>query len=117
MLGFFDQALPERECCGVAGLQCNDALARAIRKGGIIVKMFLCSLVERVEVADGVTCFGIPFHLDEMFDEHAKLRAPVAHMILPNDAMALKGKHARDGIADDRRAQMADVHFLGDVGT
>ena len=40
---------------------------------------------------------------------------PVADMVLANDAVALELDDAADGVADDRAAQMPDVHLLGDV--
>ena len=51
-----------------------------------------------------------------MGDEHPKLRPPVAHVIVAYDLVAREFEDAGDGVADDRAAQMADVHFLGQVG-
>ena len=46
----------------------------------------------------------------------AELRAPVADVVLLDDAVALEIEHAHQSISDDRRAEVADVEFLGDVG-
>jgi hypothetical protein len=49
-------------------------------------------------------------------DQHAKLRAPVADVILANDLVAKETQHAGEDVADNRCAQMADVHLFGNVG-
>ena len=49
-------------------------------------------------------------------DEHAELRAEVADVVLADDGVALEFKHAGECVAEDRGAEMADVHLLGDVG-
>ena len=51
-----------------------------------------------------------------MGDEHPKLRPPVAHVIVAHDLVARKFEDAGDGVANDRAPQMADVHFLGQIG-
>src|SRR5687767_8835217 len=49
-------------------------------------------------------------------DQHPELRPPVPDVILADDPVSLKFDDAADGIADDRAAEVADVHLLGDVG-
>ena len=50
-----------------------------------------------------------------MLDQHAERRAPVADVVLADDAVAEEVEHAHQRVADDRGAQVADVHLLGDV--
>ena len=47
--------------------------------------------------------------------EHSKLRSPIANVIVGDDAMAEQPQRARKAIAEDRRADVADVHRLGHV--
>ena len=48
-------------------------------------------------------------------DELAELRAPVANVVVANHLGAAEGQQTADGLADDGRAQVADVHLLGGV--
>src|SRR4029079_7769629 len=68
------------------------------------------------EVADGELArrLGLP-DVDEVLDEHAERRAPVPAVVLPDDGVAGVGEHAGQGVADHGRAQVPDVHLLGDV--
>jgi len=50
-----------------------------------------------------------------MLDEHAEWRAPVAKMILSDDRVAAGFERTRERVANDRAAEMADVHLLRDV--
>jgi hypothetical protein len=53
--------------------------------------------------------------VEQMLDQHAERRAPVADVALADHLVARELEHARERVADDRRAQMADVHLLRDV--
>ncbi len=48
-------------------------------------------------------------------NQHPELRAPVAEVIVGDHRVAEEAQQPRDGVADDRAAQMADVQRLGDV--
>ena len=48
--------------------------------------------------------------------DHAELRAPVADVIVADHVVAGELQHPAQRVADHRRADMADVHRLGDVG-
>jgi hypothetical protein len=52
----------------------------------------------------------------EVLDEHAELGAPVTEVVLPDDLGAKEAQDAGECVADDRGAQVPDVHLLGDVG-
>jgi hypothetical protein len=49
-------------------------------------------------------------------DQLAELRAPVADVVVANDAGAAEGEQPADRLADHGRTQMADVHLLRGVG-
>ena len=49
-------------------------------------------------------------------DDHPELRAPVADVIVADDVVAEELGDARERVAEDGRADVADVHRLGDVG-
>jgi hypothetical protein len=53
--------------------------------------------------------------VEELLDEHAEGRAPVADVVLRDDRVADRGEHAVEAVADDRRAEVPDVHLLGHV--
>ncbi len=50
-------------------------------------------------------------------DKKAHLETPVAEMGVADSFVAAQPIDPFDGLADDRRPQVADVHLLGDVGT
>ena len=49
-------------------------------------------------------------------DQHAELRAPVADMIEAQHIAAEKFEQPRQALADNRRANMAHMQLLGDIG-
>ena len=62
---------------------------------------------------------GVGFRVDKMLEpinDHAELRAPVPHVIVADHLVAEESQHAVERRADDRRADVADVHGLGHVG-
>ena len=73
-------------------------------------------LVEAVEVAErevlGRTLLA---QVDQVLDQHPERCAPVADVVLADDVVAEEVEHAHQGIADQRGAQVPDVHLLGDV--
>jgi hypothetical protein len=72
--------------------------------------------VERAGVGevDGELCVDAA-EVDHVLDEHAEGRAPVADVVLADDGVADELQHAHQRVADDRGAQVADVHLLGHV--
>jgi len=53
--------------------------------------------------------------VDEMFDEHAERSTPVADVVLADHFVTHELEHPHQGVADDRAAQVPDVHLLGHV--
>ena len=61
---------------------------------------------------------SIGLHIDEMpiaVDDHAELRAPIAEMIVRDYFVPDETENSGKSVANDRRANMADVHRLGDI--
>jgi hypothetical protein len=54
--------------------------------------------------------------LEQVLDQHPELRSPITEVVLPQDQAALELQAAHQRVADDRAAQVPDVHLLGDVG-
>ena len=107
------QGGPRRAGVGVALLERDDGLARAVGEGGVVVEAVLGLAVEGVEVLD---VRAVLARVAKVGDEHAELGAPVADMADAVDLVVVGLEEAREGVADDRRAEVADVHLLGHVG-
>jgi len=102
----------------VAGLQLHDLAARRFGELRICVEARLRGAVELLQVADGEGLpapHGLGIRAAQVLDQHAELRAPVADVVDPADIVAARLQQPADRIADDRRADVADVHLLGDV--
>ena len=54
-------------------------------------------------------------HVTQVRDQHAELRAPVAYVVEAQHGVAAQVEDAAEAIADDRRAEMTDMHLLCDV--
>ena len=48
-------------------------------------------------------------------EDHPELRAPVAEVVVGDRVVAAEAEDSGDRVTDDRRADMADMHRLGDV--
>ena len=116
-LGQVVELAPEPQRLGVAGLQPDDPGTGARREVLGPVELRAGCLVERVGVGlDDVRLRGVLADLEEVLDQHPEGGAPVADVVLPDDGVAEVLEGAGERVADDRRAQVADVHLLGDVG-
>ena len=52
----------------------------------------------------------------EVCDEHAELRAPVAHVVEPEHVVSEELHHAAQRVADDRRPQVTLTgHLMGNI--
>ena len=112
-----DEQAPQPQRLGVAVLQLDDPLAGALLERVVGVELRAGGAVEAVEVADGqlVRRLGLA-DVEQVLDEHAERAAPVADVVLADHSLAGERQQAAQRVADDRRAQVADVHLLGDVG-
>jgi hypothetical protein len=74
-------------------------------------------LVEAGQLGNGIRGVGVP--IDEVLvaiDDHSELGTPVANVVITDDAVAEEAERTGQRVADDGRADVADVHRLGDVG-
>ena len=115
--GLVDEDAPEVQRLVVAGLEQHDAVAAALGEGGVAVELPAGRGVELVEVAhaEGLGV-GRPVHVEQVLNEHAERRAPVADVVLAPHVVTEEPEHAGQGVPDERAAQVADVHLLGHVG-
>jgi len=54
--------------------------------------------------------------LGQVLDEHPELGPPVAEVVVADHSGALEAQDPGQGVTDHGRAQVTDVHLLGDVG-
>ena len=95
-------------------MQQHDTLPRAIGESGVAVELGARRAIEIAELAHVVLHAALA-HVEQVLDEHAERRAPIADVVLPNDVVPRELEQPRERVADDRRAQMPDVHLLRDV--
>ena len=125
-LGEVDELTPEGEGLAVAGLQGDHPgagagveIACTPWRFGLLgeVELHPGRLIEGIGVSDEKRRLGrVPADVEEVLDEHPEGGAPVADVVLPHDVVPEVLESAGQRVADDRRAQVADVHLLGDVG-
>ena len=108
---------PQPHGLGIAALQQHHPTAAALDEGGIAVELPARRGVELVEVthAEGLRVVGA-VHVEQVLDEHAEGRPPVPDVVLPQHRVAHESEHAGQRVADQRAAQVTDVHLLGHVG-
>ena len=123
LLGFGDDLPPGRDGVGVAGLQRDYPGAGAIGESGVDVELPACGPVQLIQRGYGRGVAGervVPPGglrvLVEVLDKHSELSAPVAEVVLPDHLRPQEPEHAGEAVADDRGAQVPDVHLLRDVG-
>mmetsp|Transcript_49063 Transcript_49063/g.71666 ORF Transcript_49063/g.71666 Transcript_49063/m.71666 type:complete len:285 (+) Transcript_49063:917-1771(+) len=112
------QRAPRLHVLLVASLQLNNLLSASslelivfIKPGfGLLVKHHQVPDVGRLRVRQ-----RLRLHLLKVGNEHAELRAPVAHVVQPQHLVAAELQHPGQGVPDDGGAQVAHVHLLGDV--
>ena len=114
-LGYEDP--PQAQRLGVAALKQHDAPPAPLGERGIAVELEARRGVELVEVPHaeglGVLCAA---DVDQVLEEHAEWRPPVADVVLPPHVVPEEPEHTRQRVADDGGAEMPDVHLLGHVG-
>ena len=101
----------------VAGLQGDDHLPGAVGELGVRVETRTGRRVEGFQVAEFRRCGALAgaAQVRQVREQHAELGAPIADVVLADDFMAQRFQYARHGVADDRAAQVADMHLLGEV--
>eukprot|EP00754_Rhynchopus_humris_P023512 Rhum_TRINITY_DN14835_c7_g2::Rhum_TRINITY_DN14835_c7_g2_i1::g.123190::m.123190 len=107
---------PRGEVRLVAALQLHDLLVRLLLEVGVVVEAGLRLLVEGRQVRHvRGRRQEVGANRLQVRDEHAELGAPVAHVVHAEHVVAAELHQAADGVADDRRPQVSDVHLLRDV--
>ena len=111
-----DQHPPDPQRLLIAALQADHAPPGTLHERGIGIELRPRRLVERGEVAGAeLRAGGLFADVERVLDEHAELGAPVAQVRRADHVMAEVLQDPDDGVAHDRRPQVADVQFLGDV--
>ena len=106
---------PPRQHGFIAALQFHHIFARGVGEIFVFVKTHFGVAVKLFQIRQ--TEIGIVLLLlRQIGNQHAKLRAPVAHMVLADDFVSQKAQHARQAVANDAGTQMPHVHFFGKVG-
>ena len=106
-----DKLFPQRQNGFIAALQLHNVFARGVGKGRVFVKAHFGGAVKLLQIRQFER--GVVFLLlDQIGDQHAELRTPVADVVLTDDGVAHKFQHARNAVADDAGTQMADVHLF-----
>ncbi len=104
---------PQLQAVRVAGLQLDHQAAGAVGEGFGLVEALLGGAVEVLQVRQLVTGDGVFFQVGH---QHAELGAPVAHVVLADHGVAEELQDPGHAVANDGGAQVANVHFLGQVG-
>ena len=74
-------------------------------------------LVQAAEFIDGpLAVRGRIREMLEAVDDHPELRAPIAEMIVADDAMAQETQRPTECVANHGGANVAHVHRLGHIG-
>ena len=110
-----DKLFPQCQHGFIAALQLHNVFARSVGEGRVFVKAHFGGAVKLLQIRQFKR--GIVFLLlNQISDQHAELRTPVADVVLTDNGIAHKFQHARNAVADDAGTQMADVHFFGQIG-
>ena len=111
-----DHLAPERKILRVTRLQFHQLRARGFKRPGIFLATRGNEFVDALHLAERIADERVPVQFGFPADEqHPELRAPVADVVVAHDIVAGECGDASDGVAQDRRADVADVHWLRDV--
>ena len=110
------QPPPEGTGLGVAALEGDHPRPGALLELLGVGELGVGLLVEVVEVALAESRRGhVLTEVEQMLDEHPEGAPPVADVVLADHGVAGELVEPHQRVTDDRRAQVADVHLLGDV--
>ena len=112
------ELLPEGPVLGIAGVELGGLGPRGVLDGRVAgLDSILGQAIEPGQLADRV---GREARLVAGVlpapEDHAELRAPVAQVVVADDLVPERREDPRQAVADDGRAEVPDVHRLGDVG-
>ena len=116
--GYVDEAPPEREVLRVALLELHElGAARVLPRAVLLLRLRGGEDIALLQAGDGeVLALGARQALAVALDEDAELRTPVAEVVVRDDVVSKGAEDPVDGVADDGRADVPDVHLLGGVG-
>ena len=107
---------PDFQVFRVAALEFDEFLAGGLPDGFHGFARGDDHFIKPLHFADGIgferVRFQVVFPAEQ---QHPELRAPVADVVVGDDAVAEQPQRARQAIAENRRADMPDVHRLGHV--
>lgn len=120
---------PQGAIAGPAGLQLSGGPPRGLTKLRIGFRLRAGERIKPLQILEGhrrlrgkrpiavgkkgqIGLFG-----GKAGDQLAHLQAPIAHMDVAGDMIAAGTEQSLQAVADDRRAQMPDMHRLGDIRT
>ena len=111
-----DALLPDGEVFRIAGLEFDQLVLAGFEHGGIGLGGGVHLAVDADQLGDriGFERGGIEQGFPAV-EDHAELGAPVADVVVADDLVAEEPRDAAERVADDRRADVADVHRLGHV--
>ena len=112
-----DKLLPQGEVLRVAALQLHQLAPGLVQPLLVLLRPLVALDVHPLQLLDrrGLQRFGFE-EMPVPHDQDAELRAPVAEMVVRDHPVSKESVHPVERIADDRRADMPDVHGLGHVG-
>mmetsp|Transcript_15817 Transcript_15817/g.45095 ORF Transcript_15817/g.45095 Transcript_15817/m.45095 type:complete len:390 (-) Transcript_15817:12-1181(-) len=101
-----------------AALQVDNCLLGSFLEVLVVIESLLRGLVECVQVADIrhlAALHEVRVRLLHVLDQHAKLGAPITDMVQPVNLVAAELQDPAQGLPQDGRPQVADMHLLRDV--
>jgi hypothetical protein len=116
-LGQPDELTPEPQRLGVTSLQRDDPRPGPVGKRPLGIELRPGREIEGVGVGLDDQRLGRALtDLDQVLDEHAERRAPITDVVLPDHSVPEMLERAGERVPHHGRAQVPDVHLLGDVG-
>ena len=115
--GHLDALFPDRKVFSVAGLEFHQFRFAYLKDGRIRVGGGIDIPIDTEKLGDRIV--GERLMTEDRFpsmENHAELGAPVADMVIGDDMISEKAGDAGEGISDDSRAYVADVHRFGNIG-
>ncbi|MNO93814.1 hypothetical protein D3C76_854200 [compost metagenome] len=103
---------PQGQAIGVAGLQLDHQATGAVGELFGFVEALLGGAVEVLQVRQLVAGDRVFLQVSH---QHAELGAPVADVVLTDHFVTEEFQYAGYAVANDGRAQVADVHLFGQV--
>ena len=114
--GKVDRLLPNREILRVARLEFDQFLPGGLADLRIGGRFFVGLFVNANQLGNRIALQRRAIEqILPTVDDHAKLRAPIADMIVADDVVAEEGGDPRERVTQDSAANMADVHRLRHV--